>query len=372
MKIKLYRAILLILVLLLVAALIACAGSNDKTGRTDASAPSGQWKESRPMRLLLGHSQARDSAAIITDFYVDQALRQAADSIPAAEYLTLNYRDSLANIAVSGGKQGVPFDELGEKLKLDGIVVTKFARFSSVLGVDMRIVDPKTQKDLFHVTEFSMIRYRDSSGAMLLGPAIYDAVRKGLGRFFGMPHTPAAPVATEPLIMASVVMVQNPKLGRLATQRDRLSYLGVGALGEYGRSAYPELVAFDITSRNQVLSMVNVGGVADYLPMNDLERRALFNLGIDRYVTAIVTPITGDSAQIRVEIRSVVSPARDTLIDAEQIAVPVGMFATTKIEEDFVRTLLQAAEPLFTRETERIRAAYEHESAGTVSAGEVR
>ena len=151
------------------------------------------------MRLLLGHTQARDSAAIITDFYVDQALRQAADSIAAAEYLTLNYRDSLATIAVSQGKQGVPFAELGEKLKLDGIIVTNFARFSSVLGVDMRIVDPKTQKDIYRITEFSMIRYRDSSGTMLLGPAIYDAVRKGLGRFFGMPHTPVAPIAEWPI-----------------------------------------------------------------------------------------------------------------------------------------------------------------------------
>ena len=118
--------------------------------------------------------------------------------------------------------------------------------------------------------------------------------------------------------------------------------------------------------------MVNVGAVANYLPMNDLERRALFNLGIDRYVTTLIMPITGDSAQIRVEIRSVVSPTRDTLVDAEQIEVPVGMFATTTIEEDFVRALLQAAEPLFTRESERIRAAYEHKSAGTVSAGDGR
>jgi hypothetical protein len=316
MKIKLYRTVLLILMLLLVAALIACAGSNEKTGRTEAVPQSGLWKESRPMRLLLGSSLARDSAAIITEFYVDQAIRQATDSIAAADYLTINYRDSLAMIAVKEGKEGVPFAELGEKLKLDGIIVTHFARFSSVLGVDIRIVDPKTQKDLYHDLEFSMIRYRDSSGTMLLGPAIYDAVRKGLGRFFGMPHTPSAPIATEPLIMACVVMDQDPKLGRLATMRDKLSYLGVGALGEYGRSAYPELVAFDIASRNQVLRMVNVGEVADYLPMNDLERQALFNLDIDRYVTTIITPITGDSAQVRVEIRSVVSPTRDTLVDA--------------------------------------------------------
>ena len=236
----------------------------------------------------------------------------------------------------------------------------------------MRIVDPKTGKNLYHDLEFSMIRYRDSSGTMLLGPAIYDAVRKGLGRFFGMPHTPSAPIATEPLILASVVMEKDPKLGRLATQRDRLSFLGVGALGEYGRSAFPELVAFDITSRNQVLAMVNVGAVANYLPMNDLERQALFNLDIERYVTAIITPITGDSAQVRVELRGVLSPARDTLLDAEQIAVPVGMFATTTIEEDFVRTILEAAQPLFTREAERIRAAYEHNSAGTPPAGEAR
>jgi hypothetical protein len=369
-RMTLYRTALFILALLLFCALVSCAAESNKkvskgsesSDTSSAAKPAGGWSRERPMRLLLGGSEARDSAAIITEMFVDQAIRQAADSIPSAKFLTLNYRDSLAGIAVKEGKKGIDIRVLGKDLNLDGVIFTRFARFSSVLALEMRIIDPESGGVLYRDIEFSMIRYRDTSGTMLLAPALYDGVRKALGKYFAVEHRADAPVATEPLLIGSVI-IDEPDLGRLYKSRDPISESGVRALGEYARLHYPELVAFDYQSRNEIYRTVGVGAVENYMPVTELEKHSLFNIGIDRYVTASARMNGRDSVLVRLEIRSIVSPSRDTLVDAEQAVMPRDSLQTSTLERDFVIRLIDLSEVLYQREGERVRNAYERHSS---------
>ncbi len=356
-----YRIMLWVLALAFLIALFSCAaGSNDGMADSTRAAASGRPSAadtSRRFSLLLAGVQAHDSIAVVNDFYVDQALRAALDSVPRARYLTLNYRDSLANLQVAQGKQGIALDDLAARLGLDGVIYTKVARFGSVLALDLRIIDPKSKGILYRDIAFSMIRYRDTSGTMYLGPTLYDAVRKSVGRYFGMPHTAAAPIATVPMIVSGVVIPKDPALGRLSTNRQDISTEGVKALGEYARLHFPELIAFDYGSRDRLYRLINVAAVDDYAPMNALERKALYGVGIDRYATVSVS--ADDSLRVRLELRGVSSASADSLIDSEMRSYPKTQFQTANAEDEFVVALIDLAEPLYKREAERIRRRYE-------------
>ncbi len=363
-----YRIMLWVLALAFLVVLFSCAaGSND--GRADSTRngtgtePALRNAGDKRFTLLLAGTQAHDSIAVVDDFYVDQALRAALDSVPGAEYLTLNYRDSLAGISVAQGNEGIALDELAARLNLDGVVYARVGRFGSMLAVDLRVIDPKTKGVLFHDIAFSLIRYRDSMGTMYLGPTLYDAVHKSIGRFFGVEHRADAPIATVPLVVSGIVIPKDRALGRLSTLRQDLSRDGVRSLGEYARMHFPELVAFDYDSRDRLYRLVNVAAVEDYTPMSLLERRALFNVGVDRYVTAAVSVDGNDSLRLRLEMRMVTSATNDSLIDYQEAAFARTRFETSAIEEEFVVALIDLAEPLYKREAERIRERYAAERA---------
>jgi hypothetical protein len=366
MKRSRYRAILWVLAALLLVGLFSCAsGRDDRPAKPAAASPDsavavqavGGWKLDRPMRLLLAGSTAHDSVKIASELYVDQAIRRVLDSIPQAEFLTLNYRDSLASEAIKKGEAGIGLDDLAKQLRLDGAIYTKIARFGSMLGVDLQIVDPRTKKPFFKDISFSLIRYRDSSGTMLIGPALYDAIRKSLGKYFGVPHTAAAPIATEPLVIGSVEIANTPVLRQIAVQRETLSHATVKALAEYGILHFPEIVPFDIDSRARLYQMFGIGAVEDFEPMHALERTALFNVGVDHYMVGRVIP-DRDSLRLRLEIHAIIDAHRDTLIDASELSYGINDFEKSTIDEDFVVAFIDVAEPLYKREAERVRQSY--------------
>lgn len=366
---SIYRFALWMVALLLLILLFSCTGSAPEgkaqpAGDAAAGDAAGAARDSAapPMRLVLGGSEARDSAAIVTEFYVDQAFRAALDSIPAAKYVTINFRDSLAQLFVAEGRQGIPLAEMGTRLDLDGVIFTRIARFSSVLAVETRIIDPANGTLLFRDLSFSMIRYRDSTGTMLLGPTLYDAVRKSVGRFFGVPHRPEAPVATVPMIVANVVIPADASLGLIRSGRPTHSSKAVKGLGELARRAFPELIAFDYQSRTELFKTVGIVGVDDYMPLKGLERQAMFNIGVDRYLTATVETV-GDSLRLRAELRWVRSRSADSLLDSETRMFAIAKFQSTTSEDDFVIALIDTAEPLLKREAGRIAAAYERARA---------
>ena len=352
----LYRIILGILAIVLLVALCSCAaGSNDRKGDSTATA---RAAGTHRMRLLLGRFETRDTAGIVTEGFIDQALRQVLDSVPSAEYVTINLRDSLAASAIARGEKGISSEALADSLHLDGVIVARMARFGSVVALDLQVQDPRSGRVRFRDLSFGVVRYRDTSGTILLGPTVYDVVRKGISKFFGVEHREWALVATEPLVVSSVELARDPKLGRLSTGREEISTESVKALGEFARMRFPELVAFDYESRNALYALVNVGGVEDYMPIAPAERQALYNVGVDHYLTVSTSLTPTDSLKIRMELRYLASASRDSVVDAEEETFRRTTFETATAKEDFVLALVGLAEPIYTRESERVRKAY--------------
>lgn len=363
----LIRAILWALIALLVAAIVACAPETTNKGAektTPQTTPAGQWKQTRPMRLLLAGSEARDSVAVATEFIVDQALRRALEEIPQTEYFTLNYRDSLVKLAQDSGRK-LNVAQLAQQLSLDGVVYTRLARFSSVLALEFRIAEPSTGKLIYRDLAFSMIRYRDSAGTMLLGPTLYDVLRKSTGKFFGRPDHDSLPVASTPLVVTSIVIDKDTALGRFSTYRQELATEGVKALGEYTRINFPSLVAFDFASRNQVYLLGNILAVDDYKPTSPEERNILYNVGIDHYITGAITSIGKDSVKFRLEMRFMKSRTEDLVIDLNEITHPKLRYETSSLVRDYVQTLAELAQPMLLRTSQKIHKAYE-ESLTTI------
>jgi len=364
---RIHRIILGAIAILLLLLLFSCtagAGNgrrSDDAHETGDSTSTGTIQQLR--RLILGRSDAGDSAKPVTEFFVDQALRAALDSVPSVEYVTLNVRDSIADAAVGAGRKGVDIADLGARLSLDGVVFVRVERFGSILAAEMKIVAPTGGRIMFRDVAWSVIRYRDTAETMYLGPALYDLVRKLVSRCFGLGSTAEVAVASEPVVITSVTIPRDARLDQVSVHRGAIATSGVKALGEYARRHFPELVAFDYAARDALYRTVNVAAVEDYVPAGNSERRAMFNLGIRRMIVASVSMFDADSVELRVEIRSVVSPTSDSLVDAEEGRFDLAQFQTSTTIDDVVIALIDLSQPLFAREAERIRREYDTKRA---------
>ena len=322
---RLLRLLLWCVVVALVIALAGCTSEADGGRSAAVDAP--------PMRLLFGGNQAVDSASVITDFAVDQVLRQVIDSIPAYHYLTINYRDSLADLARRSGGKGIELEELGGKLDLDGVIFTQVARFGRTLALRMRVVDPSDRATIYQDVEFRAIRYRDSSGTPLLGPALYEAVRGAIGRWAGIRGTQERPVLTQPVVFEGVVIPGGDTLHGVSEQRTRISAEATRALADFALMHFPSIVALGPESRDALYRTAGLGAVNNTMPLSNFERRALYGVDIDTYLLGEVAP-DGDSVRIRLELRRLLSASADTLVDAQETVVPMEFVSSSTAGEE--------------------------------------
>lgn len=355
----LYRLSLWLLVVILVAALASCAAGSRENG-ADSSAiavkPAGSAPGSaggEPMRLLLGGNESLDSISLVTDYVVDQVVRQISDSIPGAEYQTINKRDSLVSQATE-----ITLAELGRRLDLDGVIYTRTARFGQTLALELRVIDPSDGRLLFRDLSFVTIRFRDSEGSMLIGPALYAAVRKSMRAYFGLEHTRSNLAATEPISISGIRIAPDGGLARITKDRGRLAEGATKALADYAVLHFPEIVPLDPLSRDRMYESLKLGRVESTMGMLAVERDALLSVGIERYLSGVVEASGAENVRFALEIHQIAPGGIDTIIDKQDVVLARSMFETSTMEQEVMVTLIDLAEPLFNRESERVRSRY--------------
>lgn len=355
---RLSLGVLWLLVAALFAGLVGCAsGSKDNAqGARAGDATSGT---DRPLRLLLVETAAQDSVRVVGDFHVDQVLRQVFDSVDGVDYLTLNVRDSIALSRDSTGKTGVSMQELAGALDLDGVISVSVARFGSVLGTEMRVVDAKSGAVRFRDVIFGLIRFRDSTGTMLVGPALYDALRAAVGRFIGRVHDKASIVASTPVVLSAIVVPIDSRLRNISSMREGTARSVLTALHDYAGTHFPEIVTFDPLSRDRLYTTVRIAAVANYMAPRPSELQALFNVGIERHLVGSIDPVGADSVRMRLEVRSVVDRSHDSLELAREMVQPIDLFSSSAFEEDVIVAMLDLAEPLYRELSDTVKARYE-------------
>lgn len=365
-----YLVGLWLLVGALFAGLIGCA-SGTKENAQGMSVGDATAATDRPLRLLLVETATQDSVPVVGDFHVDQVLRQVFDSVDGVEYLTLNVRDSIALARDSTGTKGVPISELAAALDLDGVINVAIARFGSVLGVELRVVDAKTGTVRFRDVVYQLIRYRDSLGTMLVGPALYDALSAGVGRFVGREHGKGSIVASTPIVLSAIVIPSDPRLRSISSTREVTSRSVLTALHDYAGTHYRELVTFDAMSRDLLYTTVRIGSVPNYQAPRAAEHQALFNVGIDRFLVGSIEPIGADSLRMRLEIRTVVDRVRDSVEFSREMVQPIAMFSSSAFEEDVIVAMLDLAEPMFSEAADSVRTRYDRSRKERISGASV-
>ncbi len=341
---------------LLLSVLCSCSvrenqggGSDEPDGKTAA----GIGGHTVPKRLMLAGLQAMDSARAAAPVVVDRMLAQAFDSIPETEYVPMSRRSELGlpDSAISAAK-------LAEKFGLDGVLSLRVARFGSVVGVDMGVIEPVSGREIFRDRAFSFIRYRDQDGTLLFGPALYEALDRLIHRLAKRPDSERMTASAQPILISNVVIDRDDALGKIAANREKISTDGVRALGDFMRLKYPELVVFDYDSRSRVYETVGVGMVEDHEPVNNLEREAMFNLDLPYYLTTEIVPAAGDSVEIGAEVRYILSSGSDSLVTSERRRYPRLQFERSTLVKDVVTEILEVADEALLRHANRIRAAY--------------
>ncbi|MCB0711265.1 MAG: hypothetical protein KDD67_02930 [Ignavibacteriae bacterium] len=305
-------------------------------------------------RVALVEVLSHDSAKAAQPTILDGMLRQAFDSIPDVSYVTFSERGT----KIPGSDSGVSVADLAKQLDLAQVLSIRVARFGSVVGADLRSVEPASGKLLFHDRAFSFIRYRDQEDNLLFGPALYEAVERLVWRMGKRPDSEHLVVSAEPLVVGSVVIARDPALGKIEKDRVEISKNGVRALGDFARVSFPEFVVFDYESRSRLYETVGLAAVEDHEPVGNLERSALFKLDIPYMLSASITPGTNDSVRFRVEFYRVTGNQSDTLLDFEEQQMEIKLFNTATTERDAVGLLLELAKNLLTRQAGDIRSRY--------------
>lgn len=345
-----------ILALLVAGTLVACAAGENGEGNSGKVKPvSSPGAVSQPKRLILVSADASDSASLATAATLDAMLDQAFEDFPDQTYITLEEQAEVQNAA---GDSVVQVADLATSLDADAVIALHVARFGSVVGVDMRVFDAATNQPLFQDRAFSFIRYRTSDDTKLFGPALYEALQRLVYRLNGHPDTEHLFVSAQPLIISSVVIDRDPRLGKIASTREAISTDGVRAMGDFMRAKYPELVVFDLESRSRVYEMVGVALVEDHAAVSDLERDAMFRLDLPYYLTTSIRSAPGDSVDIQAEIRYVTGPRSDTLVDSASRRSALSSLETSTLVKDVVTQILEVADIVAERQADRLIDEY--------------
>ena len=326
------------ILLSLFLSVFGCAsGDNGGEGRE-----SGGDGPDRLQRITLVDIVTHDSARAAQPAILDGMLRQAFDSIPEMTYVTFHERGS----KIPGSDSGMSTADLAEALDLSAVLSLRIARFGSVVGADMRALDPGTGTVLFHDRAFSFIRYRDEEDNLLFGPALYEVVERLVHRMARRPDSERLVVSAEPLVIGSVVIEKDPALGKIGEDRVKISKNGVRALGDFARVSHPEFIVFDYESRGRIYETVGLSAVEDHAPVGNLERQALFNLDVPYMLNGSIRPAPNDSIEFGVELRYINGPASDTLVDQQTRRFDRGIFETATTERDAISLMRELADEL--------------------------
>ena len=338
----------------IIISLVALGCASGENGKGGEGEESHEEKKEGWGRIALVDILTHDSAKAAAPEIIDAMLRQAFDSIPDVEYISFSEQFKVA----PEGDSAVSVEKLVSGLNLDGLLAMRVARFGSVVGVDMRLIDPKTDNVLFQDRAFSFIRYRDEDHSLLFGPALYEGIDRLARRMNHQPDTEEFSVSAEPLVVGSVVIPRDPALGNIADERVKISKDGVRALGDFARFKFPQLVVVDYESRSKMYETLGLASVEDHVPVGNLERQALFNIDIPYYITASILPAPGDSVEFGVELRYVTGVSSDSLVDEERMRVEQLRFETATTDKDAISLLLSLAENVLIRHAARLEDDY--------------
>lgn len=343
----------------------ACAaGDNggDAPGRDnpgDGTADNGvTGKPTMPTRLILASVQSTDSAASAIPAVLDGMLTQAFDSIPGITYLPLSEQEKFRADVRSEGDSAVPIDRIVDGLSADGVISLRIARFGSLIGVDMGVYDPVSGEPYFHDRGFSFIRFRTDNDTKLMGPALYEALQRCVGRWLKIPDFEELVISARPLIVTNVEIGRDPGLGMISEKRVEISKDGVRAMGDFMRAKFREFVVLDYESRSRVYETVGLALVEDHSAVGDLERDAMFRLDIPYYLTTGVYPAAGDSVEIRAEVRYVTSRSADSLIDSESRTFARANLESSEVLKNTISAILKVADAAMERQADRLRREY--------------
>lgn len=337
--------------------IIGCASGDGQESGSDSERPSPRGHESLfEGRLALVSVQTDDSSTLATSPVVDGMLGQAFDSLDDVEYV------SIAETGLEG-RTGGAVDSVAAGLELDGGVALRIARLGSVVGVDLRIVDPVSGEVLHHDRTFSFIRYREKGGAMLFGPALYEALyrhvlRIGAEPVGSMPDGRVIVAGAEPLVIGTVRIERDSSLGRILDNRVEISRDGVRALGDFIRYRFNEFVVFDVDSRARLYGVVGLEMVEDHEPVGNLERQAMFSVDVPYFLTTGIGRPGGDSIEFSARLHRVTGPDSDVVVDSAFRRYEYSLFQTTTTVRDAIAELLVVSEELLRRAGERIRKDY--------------
>ena len=339
-----YRLKIIRLTLLPLLCLAACASGDSQESKGDPEGvPNGVPKAPAFQgRIALLSLQTDDSSSVATAPVVDDMLAQAFDSLDAIEYVTLSESGL-------GGTSGASVDSAASALDLAGGLALRIARLGSVVGVDLRIVDPSTGQVLYHDRTFSFIRFREKGGAMLLGPALYEAVYRHVLRIDGeevglLPDGRTLVAGAEPLVIGAVQIERDSTLGRILENRVDISRDGVRALGDFVRYRFSEFVVLDVASRSRLYEVVGLEMVEDHEPVGNLERKAMFSVDVPYFLTTWIRRPDGDSIEIGARLHRVTGPESDEVLDSTARRYEYSLFQTTTTTRDAIAELLSVTE----------------------------
>ncbi len=103
---------------------------------------------------------------------------------------------------------------------------------------------------------------------------------------------------------------------------------------------------------------LKLGRVESTMGMLAVERDALLSVGIERYLSGVVEASGAENVRFALEIHQIAPGGIDTIIDQQDVVLARSMFETSTMEQEVMVTLIDLAEPLFNRESERVRSRY--------------
>lgn len=246
----------------------------------------------------------------------DAALAIALGASNKFRYIPFSARDSVAGLFKSLNAEPTAYN-VGQELKAEGIVFLRINQLGNLLRVDIQAKTGTDYQQSITGTGLALLRYRDSSDAIVYDPTLIEAMQRAMCAITGDSNLYAhvedsaySVYPAEPLVLLNMKFdIKKQKTSWAIFQDNEVnSFYSLQVLFE-AASSLKHVIPIDLDTRDSVYALKQIYGVENYVEPTKEELKILYDVGLTYAVNGSIEK-TNDGADLTLTLSEITSTSK--------------------------------------------------------------
>lgn len=282
-------------------------------GKIDSTNTSTSKKDSVKPTIMIAEVVLGSEMPLQLIAKTDAAMAITLGATNRFRYIPFADRDSVAGLFKSLNAEPSAYN-VGQEIKAEVIMFIRMRQLGNLLRVD---IEAKTGTDYVESVSgvgLALLRYRDSSDAIVYDPTIVEAMQRAMCSITGDSNLYAhvedssyIVFPAEPLIFLNMKFDNNKQKSSWAIFQDNEvnSFYALQVLFE-AASSLKHVIPIDLDTRDSVYAIKQIYGVENYVQSTKEELKVLYDVGFAYAITGNIEK-TSDGAELTLTLNEITS-----------------------------------------------------------------